>query len=257
MNRPGLPQANDTPFVFPTLSNHRLFHGVFKRFGGVSPAPFDSCNVSFGVGDKDSNVMANRNRIKKILGCNFLVSARQIHKSRVYAVRENPGRDLEVDGFDSLVTNFRGLGLMIQQADCQAVMLFDPVNIAVGIAHAGWRGSVAGILGQTVSAMEQAYATDPAEIIAAISPSLGPCCAEFVNFRSELPASLHHYQVRPSYFDFWAISRDQLSAAGVKPQNIQSAEVCTRCNRDYFSYRRGSPTGRFASVIGIRGVTNN
>ena len=245
-------QPNDDLLAFPALLSPLIFHGVFKRKGGVSPAPWDSQNVAFGLGDDPQNVCANREGIKKVLGCTHLVSAKQVHESQVYIVKENFDGDLEVEEFDALVTNVPGLGLMIQQADCQSVMLFDPENMAVGIAHVGWRGSVANIISKTVFVMAHAYATAPADLIAAISPSLGPCCAEFVNYRSELPASLHGYQVRPDYFDFWAVSRDQLCAAGVRPENIHAAEICTCCSRDYFSFRRDRETGRFASVIGIR-----
>jgi len=245
-------QANGNQLAFPALLSPWLFHGVFKRYGGVSPTPWDSHNVSFGLGDDPGNVLANREGIKKALGCAHLLSAKQVHGSRVFIVKEYPGTDLEVEEFDALITNIAGLGLMIQQADCQAVMLFDPAEKAVGIAHVGWRGSVADIIASTVSAMTDTFATDPAGLIAAISPSLGPCCAEFVNYRTELPVSLHGYQVRPHYFDFWTISRDQLSAAGVRPENIHSAGICTCCSRDYFSYRRDRETGRFASVIGIK-----
>jgi YfiH family protein len=244
MNKQEWMQPNENLLTFPSLLSPLLFHGVFNRCGGVSPAPWASQNVSFGLGDDPQNVRANRKRIKKTLGCAHLVSSRQVHGSRVFVAQESLEDDLEIEGFDGLVTNVPGLGLMIQQADCQAVMLFGPENTGVGIAHAGWRGSVADVISRTVVAMGEAFATAPGDIIAAISPSLGPCCAEFVNYKAELPVSLHGYQVRPNYFDFWAISRDQLCATGVRPENIHIAEICTCCNRDYFSYRRDKNTGR-------------
>jgi len=245
-------RAGSNMLAFTALLSPLLFHGVSSRFGGVSPEPWNSRNVTFGLGDDPRNVEANREGIKKALACAHLVSARQVHKSQVFIINENPDRDLEVEGFDGMATNMQGLGLMVQQADCQAVMLFDPRKKAVAIAHVGWRGTVADIIAKTVFAMHDAFATEPADLIAAISPSLGPCCAEFVNYRAELPVSLHGYQVRPNYFDFWAISRDQLRATGVLPGNIHCAEICTSCNPDYFSYRRDGETGRFASVIGLK-----
>ena len=253
--REGGLQPNGNIGFFPALTNNfpRLFHGVCTRHGGISPSPWDSRNVSFGLGDARQNILANRNSIKKALGCSVMVSARQVHEARVYTLRDRPEADLEVTGFDGLITNIAGSGLMIQQADCQAVMLFDPGKTAVGIAHVGWRGSAAGIIAAIVSAMKAAFDTDPADLIAAVSPSLGPCCAEFINYRTELPASLHGYQVQPNFFDFWAISRDQLRSTGVGMENIHIAGICTRCNRDYFSYRREGNTGRFASVIGLKG----
>lgn len=239
--------------AYPDFSSSLLFNGTFNRHGGVSPPPWDSHNVSFGLGDSSENVCANRKQIKTALGCKRLVSAKQVHGSKVCTVDRIPAEDLEIDGHDALITNVPGIGLMIQQADCQAVLLHDPEKKAVGIAHVGWRGTVADIIAETVFAMGRAFSTEPINITAAISPSLGPCCAEFVNFRSELPAALHGYQVRAKYFDFWAISRDQLCAAGIRPENIRAASICTCCNRDFFSYRRNRNTGRFASVIGIKG----
>jgi len=252
MNRQEHMQPTENIHVFPGLFSTFVFHGTFNRHGGVSPSPWDTRNVSFGLGDKSENIYANRKQIKETLDFKRLVSAKQVHGSRVHIINESPADDLEINDFDALITNVPGIGLMIQQADCQAVFLFDPENKAVGIAHVGWRGTVADIIAETVFAMSQAFSTEPVDITAAISPSLGPCCAEFINFRSELPAALHGYQVRDNYFDFWAISRDQLCAAGIRPENIQVAEICTCCNHDFFSYRRDKNTGRFASVIGIR-----
>ena len=241
--------------VFPGIPG--IFsHAVFNRHGGISPQPWNSNNVSFGLGDSPGNVYTNRDRIKKRLGFQRLVSASQVHGSQVYAVLEEPEQDLEINGFDALITNIPGTGLLIQQADCQAVFLFDPVAKAVGIAHVGWRGSVADIIAETVFAMSQTFATEPVDVTAAVSPSLGPCCAEFVNYPKELPVPLHAYQVRPNYFDFWAITRDQLCASGVRPENIQVAGVCTCCSQDFFSYRRDRDTGRFGSAAGIKQDTS-
>jgi YfiH family protein len=245
-------QSAQNIHIFPDLASSFFFHGTFNRYGGVSPSPWDSNNISFGLGDSSENVRANREQIKKALGFKYLVSAKQVHGSRVYIVAESPAYDLEFEGFDALITNVPGIGLMIQQADCQAVFLFDSENKAVGIAHVGWRGSVADIISETVFAMSQEFSTEPVDVTAAISPSLGPCCAEFVNYRSELPQALHSYQVKANYFDFWAISSDQLTTAGIRPENIHVAGICTCCNQDFFSYRREKDTGRFGSVIGIK-----
>lgn len=237
--------------TFPALCRPTVFHGVFTRKGGVSPAPWNSLNVGFGLGDEHQNVITNRNTIKQTLGAAILVSAKQVHGAKVCTVTKRPTADLEIDGCDALITNVAGIGLMIQHADCQAILLHDPVRRTVGIIHAGWRGSVAGIIKTTVEKMIHAFATNPADLKAAISPSLGPCCAEFIHYRSELPSSFHAYQVRPRYFDFWAISHDQLRQTGVPDANIVSANLCTVCNPDYFSYRRDKNTGRCASVIGL------
>jgi YfiH family protein len=238
----------------PAFHSHALVHGIFRRYGGESDPPFDSLNVSFGVGDEAARVKANRQRIKMALGLSGLVSSRQIHGDRVLLLDRMPAGDFEADGFDALITNQRGIGLMVQQADCQAVLLADTSGRAVGVCHVGWRGSVANLIGTTVACLERQLGIDPADLLAAVSPSLGPCCAEFINYRQELPESFWTYQSKAAYFDFWAISRMQLQDAGVQPANISIAGICTVCDPGFFSYRREKKTGRFASVLGMRNV---
>lgn len=232
-----------------------LPHAMFCRHGGVSRPPFASLNLSFGVGDRPEDVTANRRLVRNCLGIKHLVSAVQVHGDRVL-LAENIRQDSESADADALVTGQRGVGLLIQQADCQAVLLHDPVREVIAAAHSGWKGSVLNIIAATVQVMRAQFGTDPADLRAVISPSLGPCCAEFVNWRLELPASLHQHQVKANHFDFWAISRDQLTAAGVKREQIETAGICTACNHSFFSYRRavkrqGKPgaTGRCGSVI--------
>lgn len=186
------------------------------------------------------------------MGFDVLVAARQIHGSRVHVVRHAATDDHEIDGVDALVSALPGVGLMIQQADCQAVLLADPITRVAGICHSGWRGSVANIIDATITTMHDCFGSRPADLVAAISPSLGPCCAEFVNFERELPLSLHRFGNSERKFDFWAVSIMQLHAAGVQRHNIQVDGRCTVCDRDFFSYRRDKQTGRCASVIGVK-----
>ena len=106
--------------------------------------------------------------------------------------------------------------------------------------------------GATVRAMAATFGSRPAGLRAAVSPALGPCCGEFVNYRRELPNWMHEFQVRPNYFDFPAITVHQLLEAGLCRENIGQAGICTRCNPAYFSYRRSGVTGRFATVAALR-----
>lgn len=242
---------SSSPFQTISFAGFAPAHGIFNRHGGVSPPPFDSLNVSYGVGDEKKNVRTNRELIKKRLGLNHLISARQVHGSEVLVIDKPPGKDMEMTGFDAFISNVPGVGLMVQQADCQAVLIHDPSNKVVANIHCGWRGSVTNIIGKTVETMKNVFGTDPAEISAVLSPSLGPCCAEFVNYQRELPPDFDKFQVKPYYFDFWAISRSQLEEKGVMPAQITVAGSCTVCDSQWFSYRREGQTGRFCSVIGI------
>ncbi len=224
------------------------------RHGGVSRPPYNSLNLSYGVGDESHSVASNRERLKRQGPFAHLLSARQVHGDAIFVAEEGLDEDLEVDGYDALMTDISGIGLMIQQADCQAVTLYDPTGPAIAAVHCGWKGSVTDILGKTVQAMKAFYGTKPSMLQATISPSLGPCCAEFINHASELPPSFLAYQVRENYFDFWQISRMQLLQAGVEGQNITISGCCTSCSADHFSYRRAcrqgdGQTGRCATVI--------
>ncbi len=232
----------------------QIVQQFFDRHNGVSETPFATSNVSFSVGDDAASVKANRRRIKEQLGADFLLSARQVHDDKIYSLKEPLSADVEVDGYDGLVTNCSGVALLIQQADCQGVLLYDRKNRVIGAVHCGWRGSVVGILEKAVQAMVDEFGADVREIQASISPSLGPCCAEFVNHKLELPAAFLDFRVRENHFDFWKISTAQLVECGLKVEHISQTEICTECDENYFSHRRAvkqglKTTGRHCSVI--------
>ncbi len=230
--------------------------GAFSRYGGVSKPPFDSHNISFGVGDNFDSVKSNRQAIKKYLKFDHLVSARQVHGNKVHVVNEPVDHDIRVDDCDALVTDIPRVGLLIGHADCQPVLLYDTVRKVVAAIHSGWRGSVVNIIAATISVMQQQFQTDPANLVAGVGPSLGPCCSEFVNHQSELPQSFQLFQVKENYFDFWQISNNQLEQCGVRKSSIFIAGICTSCSPDYFSYRRARRqgtgiTGRNGTVIAL------
>ena len=243
-----------------TWISPRVVAASLDRHNGSSLAPYDSLNVSLGVGDTPETVLANRQLIKQTLNIPQLISARQIHGDQILILDQPLTHEQEFDGYDALITNQADLGLMIQQADCQAVLLHDPLTPSVAAIHCGWRGSVLNIIDKTIRSMMDTFHTDPTALRAYISPSLGPCCAEFINYRSELPPALHRFQARDNHFDFRQISHMQLTSAGVRPENIDQAGICTACSPDYFSYRRAcrssSPlqgiTGRNGSIIALR-----
>lgn len=226
----------------------------FGRSGGVSRDQFASLNVSWDLGDDPQHVAVNRQRVKQLMQAEILVSSEQIHQDKVYVVHDDLQTDVEVNGFDALITARRNTILMIQQADCQAVLLHDPVTPAIAAIHCGWRGSVLNIIGKTVHILQQQFATRPANLHAYIGPSLGPCCAEFIHYRQELPESFYRFQLNRCHFDFWAISTEQLISAGLNERKINIYRQCTSCSEQYFSYRRACRTGngitgRHCSVI--------
>lgn len=231
-------------------------YGLFDRHGGVSQGAYGSLNVGLFVGDTAEAVQANRQRVKERMGVKALLSARQVHGDEIFLLAHPAEEDLEVDGFDALITRQKNIGLVVQHADCQAVLLYDPVREAIGAIHSGWRGSVANLVAKTVVGMNREFGTEPAHLQAVISPSLGPCCAEFVNYAQELPAAFREFMDQRSHFDFWRISKKQLLDCGLREDGITLPTVCTSCSVDYFSYRRARResaglTGRNCSVIAL------
>jgi YfiH family protein len=244
---------------FPHLRDlPEIRHAVFTRKDGYSRKPYDSLNTSFGVGDDPENVRRNRLTIQHGLDVDALVFARQVHGTDILVVTiKDDFRSLTEAGpppvVDALVTNVRNHFLVVQVADCQPVFLYDTARQVTANIHSGWRGSVSNIIGRTIRAMQKEFGTAAGDIVAGVGPSLGPCCAEFINYRREIPQDLWQYKNSDHHFDFWAISHDQLAAAGVPQHNIFLSGMCTRCNTDlFFSYRGEKITGRFSAVIGLK-----
>jgi len=236
--------------AFPELS-----HQVFSRRGGGSPPPFDGLNVALSVGDRPERVRDNRRLVAKTGDYRYMVYAHQVHGDDILVFRGAPADQTgpPLTG-DALITNIPGLALAVQVADCQAIFLYDPVRRVIANIHSGWRGSIANIAGKTVAVMESQFGCRGRDMTAAIAPSLGPCCAEFIHYRDEIPEQFWKYKLDENHFDFWEISRDQLAAAGLRPEHIQTGDMCTRCRPEYFYSYRGEArhTGRFAAVIGLQ-----
>jgi YfiH family protein len=214
------------------------------------------------VGDQHELVEANHDLIYQALDIprGDVATARQVHGSRVALVGWGD-RGRVIPATDALITDMQGLSLMLRFADCLPVLLYDPVRRAIGLAHAGWRGTVKGIAAKTVAAVMQAYGSQPADIVAGLGPCIGPCCYQVGSEVIEaVRANFNHWRglLRPQrdgslHFDLWEANRLQLAEAGV--EEIDVSRICTACRTDeFFSHRaEGAQTGRFAVVLGMRG----
>lgn len=175
----------------------------------------------------------------------------QVHGDNIALVNDNFSTIAGIEG-DALITTQTNQPLAINTADCQAVLLFDPVQKVVANVHNGWRGSVQKIISKTVEKMMADFSSQPQDILAGVSPSLGPCCAYFTAPKEELPQFLHQYILPDSHsVDFWQSSKDELLAAGLQESNIELAKLCTKCNSDlFFSYRADKEDhGRMLALI--------
>lgn len=247
-----LPQTQrHAPYLqYENLSRyHQLKHGTFTRHGGASDVPYASLNTSDAVGDRREDVAINHSIIKNTMGARRIFLTRQTHGTKILILREGKigtsGNSSEGDG---MITNIPGAGLMIKQADCQAVILFDPRENVVANVHCGWRGNVQNILARVVRMMAHHFHSRAEHLVAAIAPSLGPCCAEFTTHRDLFPPAFSDFKVSENHFDLWRLSTYQMVMEGVNPDNITASGICTRCHTDrFFSYRGEGVTGRFGT----------
>ena len=240
---------------FPGLSNYkRLAHAVFTRHGGVSKPPYAFLNTSYSTGDDSEAIDTNLEIIKRAIGVNLLLFMNQNHGREILVLKKGVTQDVTpLVSADAAITDIPHLPIMIKQADCQAVILFDPIGRVVANVHCGWRGNTQNLLGSVVSAMERHFGSQASDLRAAVGPSLGPCCAEFKDHENMFPKRFKMFMMRKNYFNLWEISRWQLLEAGLRSDNIEVAGICTRCRTDlFFSYRGEGVTGRSGTVAMLR-----
>ena len=180
------------------------------------------------------------------------VKLKQVHQDALIKVN-TPSKKLQLhEGFDGMLTQEKEVALLIRHADCQAAIFYDPVQKALANVHSGWRGSVRNIYQKTVQKMELWFGSKPADLHVCIGPSLGPDSAEFKHYRKELPKHFWTFQVRPTYFDFWAISEKQLIDSGVPKVQIEIAGICTLKNAlECYSYRRQKNTPHHGTLAAL------
>jgi hypothetical protein len=246
-------------YTFDRLSGFgNLAHAISTRHGGVSPAPFQTLNLSRTVGDDVKNVACNIERLHAALGLDVwaMVTASQAQAERVAIVRRDHRGSRIVD-VDALLTDEPGIPLMLRYADCVPILLFDPVHQAIGVVHAGWRGTVAHIGSKAARSMFDEYCTQPRDLIACIGPSIGPCCyvvqqdvADQVTASFAEPDDLLIQRDATTYLDLWRANERQLRDLGV--DQVEVAELCTADHTsDFYSARAGGKTGRFGAIIAL------
>jgi YfiH family protein len=224
-------------------------------------------NMSLHAGPHFESSGRRRRDLCEILGLDFdrLTAARQIHGAEVVPVDRTlagAGRDASAPAIphvDGMVTVEPGVALLGMSADCPLVVLFDPRTPALGIAHAGWRGTLAGIAGRLVQQMQRACGSRPEHLFGAIGPCAGADQYEVQQDVIRLAAArwdehgrYFHARDGRSYFDLRAANIDQLRACGVSSDQIDIASFCTIQDERFYSYRRdGAATGHAALVVGL------
>ena len=182
----------------------------------------------------------------------------QVHDTRL-AILDETAVCGPLEGFDAVLTNRLATPLMTFSADCPLLLLYDPENRAIGLAHASWRCTLARIAALLVERMTRVFGSDPGALLAGVGPSAGPCCYEVQEdvraAAAELPNHVELFPRRDGrmYFDLWEANRRELTASGVPHSQIELAQVCTMCRTDvFYSFRReGAGCGHFGLLAGI------
>ncbi|WP_080840433.1 peptidoglycan editing factor PgeF [Cohnella massiliensis] len=246
-----------------------LTAGFTTRGGGVGKPPWASLNAALHVGDDPADVVRNRELIANALDWDFpaWTCAEQVHGNRVHVVtgadrgKGRLSRETAIPDADALITDEPGVLLTMFFADCVPLYFYDPDAGAVGLAHAGWKGTALHVAEAAVEAMGKAYGTRADRLLAAVGPSIGPCCYEVDEpvLRHMLPLGADESCVRPTAngkakLDLKQINRHLMIKAGILPSRIEMSSWCTSCRTDlFFSHcAENGSTGRMASWIGRR-----
>ena len=240
---------------YPLLTDTGIVkHGFTTREGGVSGGGFQSLNLSFSRGDREDDVRENYRRVAEAFGCGVeqIVCSDQTHTTNVLRVDHSYGgagvtREKPYTDVDGLITNERGLLLATFYADCVPLYFVDPVHRAIGLSHSGWRGTVGRMGAVTLSAMQREFGTDPAEVCAAIGPSICRDCyeisedvaSEFIQAFPDWCDGILEEKAGGKYqLDLWRCNERILLEAGIRQENLAVTNICTCCNeRLLFSHR--------------------
>ncbi len=246
-------------------------HGFSTRAGGVSEGVCSTMNLSFSRGDKEEAVRENFRRMADALGVEeeSFVFSHQTHTTNVRKVTlEDKGkglvRPLDYQDVDGLITDIPGLCLSTFYADCVPLFFVDPVHKAIGLSHSGWRGTVGKIGSVTIQRMKEEYGSEPAEMIAAIGPSICQDCYEVSedvilefqkSFAKKYRKHIYYKKENGKYqLDLWKANEIVLEESGILPEHMAVTNLCTCCNHELlFSHRATQgKRGNMAAFLALK-----
>ena len=241
------------------FEDESVTHAFTTSKGGVSQGIIKGFNLGFNTKDKRGSVLENYRLLSLDLGFDLshTVISKQTHTDNIRIVtKDDMGkgvtRESDIEDTDGLITDVKNLPLVVFSADCTPLLLYDKEREVIAAIHAGWRGTVKKIAKKAVSLMKENFECNPENILAAIGPSIGPCCFEFGREANEIFDGKYLTSKEDKYMvDIWSFNKDQLMLEGIPERNIDISSVCTVCNSNkYFSYRAHKErTGRQAALI--------
>lgn len=262
-------EKDGVPYLsYPMLEQTGLVrHGFSTRLGGVSTGVWASMNISTTRGDDPAAIAENRKRIASAIGVDEkkMVYTCQTHTTNVAVVTEEDF-GASIPETDGMITNVPGLCLVTFYADCVPLYFLDPVKKVIGLSHSGWRGTVNKMAHATVNRMQEAFGTNPADIIAAVGPSICQDCYEVSedvisrfreNYREEYWESLYYRKENGKYqLDLWRANEINLLEAGIRREHMAVTNVCTCCNPEVlFSHRiTGTDRGNLSAFLALTGA---
>lgn len=258
--------------TFPSLEETGIVKHLFStRLGGVSEGMFESMNLSYTRGDRKEAVDENFRRIADVLACGTedLICSDQTHTTNIRRITaEDRGKGVtrakDYTDVDGLITNIQGVVLATFYADCVPLFLVDTVHHAIGLSHSGWRGTVGRMGKCTLEAMKEAYGTEPKDVTAAIGPSICGACYEvssdvaerfMTEFSKKVCGEILTEKGDGKYMlDLWKANYYIFTEAGVEPDKISTADICTCCNPKYLFSHRASQgkRGNLGAFMGLR-----
>lgn len=213
-------------------------------------------NLAFHVNDKEEHVMSNHINLAKEMAYpkESLIHMKQIHSNFIHVVKDNDNFDT-APTCDALITNKTNTPLMVMVADCSPVLFYDDNKQVIAVAHAGRQGAFKNIIKNVIDSFTNEFNSDVKDIHVSVGASIGSCCyevgGEVYDETKKLGLEDSISKKEGSfYLDIGSILKKQLLTCGVKKENIEFSDECTKCKNDkYFSYRAEPSTGRFAGVI--------
>jgi YfiH family protein len=237
-----------------------IIHAFCTRWGGVSKGRFANLNFSVNEGDTQRNVAENWNILSNAFNIpeDHFFTVNQIHGDRILII-DDTVPDSHDPGYDGIITNKPGIAIGIKTADCVPIFLVDRVKHIIGTIHAGWKGTSLNIAGKALRILVNKFASKPEDIIVTIGPSIGPCCYEvdetvWTAMEKDPDRDFFFKESRKAerwMLDLPKANQRQILRAGISPENVTSAGICTSCHRDtFFSHRgEGGQTGRQLNFI--------
>ncbi len=257
-----------TYFASPLLQKTGLIRHCFTaRHGGISPAPFNSLNFSAAREKNKGNIIRNYETVAEVFGLdtdNFYI-INYAHGFNIFSVdnceNEKGIYNKNMPVCDGLSSNTRGKTIITLHSDCLPLFFLDTKNRAIALCHAGWKGVYSHITLKAVDFMQEKYGTRPKDILAAIGPSIGPCCFEvrkdvYGCFKNEFGCFAVSEKDGKMFVDLWKACASDMMAAGIPAKQVNISFICNACDKStFFSHRRDKGrTGAMMAFMQLSGT---